>query len=1033
MEKGSWVFFVFFLFLFFFAFSLYIHNSTMVPNLQIRVPAGSPKKFLESSCSSPTTPVSYNYNHLQFEQYHHYHYQQPQQKQKPQPQQQHPTPPSSASSAASTSLSTSDKVGFILNNTYYLIKVLGSGACGTVYYAKCLTSGKEVAIKTMLKPAPNHYSSYTTPLNLEQCHFNNTNSRHNHIVATPISLSPDDAIFNQDSSAPDAPRSSRSANLNKALYNEVYLHSSVHNHPNVLPVLQVLDSENYLFVVLEYCPLGDLFTAITERNWYVGDDNYVKAMFTQLLDSVDHCHKRDVYHCDLKPENIMVDKQGRRLKIADFGLASKNPICTVFGRGSSYYMAPETIPENVIYRHVSKGSSSSDQEKRSSVEQQYLEAQRKADIEHRKRYHNQKRSKRPLQSKGYPRSSSDVWALGVILLNLVFGRNPWKKASLTEDSAYKDYSANPNTLKGVLPVSDELNSIMAQVFHPDPYKRIQIPELRKRILACKKLTNPSPNFPWFLPFVRKAEKQQQQQAAVCSPAVITPKKQEVSNEEKLVAQQQPKANPIINQVIVPQPQPSPAPSPIDSAQAIIQESVEQKQRPAVVDVSAGSSSSSLSDALESSSAVPSSIVESVLVTSSIAEAVVDNSIIPPSQVYYYSSPTELVKPKKTEEKKANVLTVVSEKNKLQHVGINHIENFDIQMDTTSTGAGTSTNGNSLLHQHHLHHHLKTANFGPKRPVGSAGSIGSGSSRVFISTRAGNTVNISPPGSSIATTHYNSSGAEDYYGNNSNSMRSSSLMFSSTSSNSTGGSFGGAVASISGTSPSQRKRKIYEEEFTATGIVGGGQFRGKSSINHSFGVQVPCSNNTNCSILNTALYVQQQQGRSDDESLESESCESSAGSVSSAGNLQQYLLEEQQDLFGYDTLSNYTAALSATTCNNSSSITVDSNGNTNNMTATTAATTATNNSIDYNTYRQKYNKKLNQKPTTMIAAAAAATAAAAHSFQRKMELLYYQSRIGGSHHNEGGNNKMSIVNNVNYNYGSFKRFRSKSFSSSFSSA
>ncbi|VVT46237.1 uncharacterized protein SAPINGB_P001114 [Magnusiomyces paraingens] len=1007
----------------------------MVPNLQIRVPVGSPKKFLESSCSSPTTPVSYNYNHLQFEQYH-YHYQHqhpqpvPKQHQHYQHQQQAPTHQAPTSSPV---MSTSDKVGYILNDTYYLIKILGSGACGTVYYAKCLTSGKEVAIKTMLKPAPGFYSSPTTALNLEKCHYNNknnnnnnnnNNTRHNRIVATPISLLPEDLVGNNTNSA-ESPRSSRSANPNKALYNEVYLHSSVHNHPNVLQILQVLDSEHYLFVVLEYCPLGDLFTAITERNWYVGDDNYVKAMFTQLLDAVDHCHRRDVYHCDLKPENIMVDKQGRRLKIADFGLASKSQICTVFGRGSSYYMAPETIPENVIYRHVPKSALAApqqgDQDKpRDVLEHKHLEAQRKADIEHRKRYHNKKQSKRPLQSKGYPRASSDVWALGVILLNLVFGRNPWKKASLTEDSAYRDYSTNPETLKGVLPVSEELNQIMAQVFHPDPYKRIQIPELRKRILACKKLTNPSPNFTWFQPFVKKAEQQQQ----VVRTDVRVKKEEQPRNVDDNYQvngavtsaariPQQPQQQLQLPKPAQAVPQPQQPQQSVQQQQAVHSEhqALEKVEKQLTSTTTAGlqgsSGSSTAPSSANSSTGPSSSIVESVIVT----PAVGDNTVHP-SQVYYYNSPVESPEncekdqqkqqqqeQQKQQDKNGQVITAVREttsKKPPQQVTVNQIEDFD--MDTVSTtlnaSAGTSFN-----------------RYSTKKP-GSVGSIFSNTTRVGVlsnitnNNKIGNTINLSPP-NSIATTNY--SNADDYYGNN--SMHSSSLMFSSTSGNSSGSGTG---------SPQQRKRKTYEEEFTATGIIGGmigSQYRGgkNASINHSFGVYVPCGNTTissNNSILGSSSYfhqvkVQQQIQQQQHQQLD--------GEKNSQDNTQ-YLLEEQQDLFEYDALSSYTTS-------NVSSISVNSN----NTTTTTAATSATNNSIDFNTYRQKYNKKLNQKPTTMIAAAAAATAAAAHSFQRKMEFLYYQSR-GGSGNNNNDGTKMNIVNNVNYNYGSFKRFRSKSFSS-----
>lgn len=329
--------------------------------------------------------------------------------------------------------STNDKTGYTINDTYYLGKILGSGASGTVYLSKHIYSNQNVAIKIIAKPS-SHSQQYRP--SSSKC-----------IFATPVSL-----------------KHNMYSDL-KHLYNEVLLHSRIQAHPNVLSLIEVLDASDYICVVLEYCPIGDLFSAITEKNWYVGDERMVKALFVQLLDAVEYCHNNSIFHCDLKPENIMVTDNGHRVKIADFGLASSSPICNAFGRGSSYYMAPETIAENIIYR-----------KRRSSDE-----------------------VSRSPQSKGYPRAASDVWALGILLLNLIFGRNPWKKASVNEDSAYRNYSMDYNTMRSILPVSEKLNRILALVFHPDPYRRISIQRLRQKILACENLTSNNVKFSWFVP------------------------------------------------------------------------------------------------------------------------------------------------------------------------------------------------------------------------------------------------------------------------------------------------------------------------------------------------------------------------------------------------------------------------------------------------------------------------------------------------------------------------------------------------------
>jgi hypothetical protein len=80
-----------------------------------------------------------------------------------------------------------------------------------------------------------------------------------------------------------------------------------------------------------------------------------------------------------------------------------------------------------------------------------------------------------------------VWSLGVVLVNLTCGRNPWKQAS-QEDSTYRAFTRSPGFLKTILPLSDELNMILARIFTANPDQRITLPELRKMILDCSRFT-----------------------------------------------------------------------------------------------------------------------------------------------------------------------------------------------------------------------------------------------------------------------------------------------------------------------------------------------------------------------------------------------------------------------------------------------------------------------------------------------------------------------------------------------------------------
>lgn len=218
---------------------------------------------------------------------------------------------------------------------------------------------------------------------------------------------------------------------------EMQLHYEVSEHPNIVSLLRILDLQDCTLVVMEYCPEGDLFQSITEQGRYVGNDADSKAIFIQILDAVAHCHRLGVYHRDLKPENILVTDGGRQVKLADFGLATTDERSSDFGCGSTFYMSPEC-------QNQASGTA-------------------------------------------YACAPNDIWSLGVILVNLTCGRNPWKAAT-AKDSTFKAYTEDRQFLKSILPLSDELNEILGMIFELDPTKRISLEELRQRILDCPAFT-----------------------------------------------------------------------------------------------------------------------------------------------------------------------------------------------------------------------------------------------------------------------------------------------------------------------------------------------------------------------------------------------------------------------------------------------------------------------------------------------------------------------------------------------------------------
>lgn len=235
---------------------------------------------------------------------------------------------------------------------------------------------------------------------------------------------------------------------------EIQLHHEASNHPNVVSLIKIMDSWDCTYVVLEFCPEGDLFSSITEHGLFLGNDIMAKRAFLQILDAVDFCHSLQIYHRDLKPENILVTDGGLTVKLADFGLATRDYLTSDFGCGSTFYMSPgmskfayHELRLALIYSECYQVSGSS----------------------------------------YYSSGPNDVWSLGIILVNLTCGRNPWKRASL-EDSTFRAYINNPKFLRSILPLSPDLDTILRRIFEIDPLKRITTSELRSVILSCTRFT-----------------------------------------------------------------------------------------------------------------------------------------------------------------------------------------------------------------------------------------------------------------------------------------------------------------------------------------------------------------------------------------------------------------------------------------------------------------------------------------------------------------------------------------------------------------
>jgi len=115
-------------------------------------------------------------------------------------------------------------------------------------------------------------------------------------------------------------------------------------HQNICKLLQVLENETKIFMVLEYCPGGELFDYIVDRDRLCETES--RRFFRQIVASVAYIHETGYAHRDLKPENILIDSD-QHLKLIDFGLCAKpyGGMDSVLETccGSPAYAAPELV------------------------------------------------------------------------------------------------------------------------------------------------------------------------------------------------------------------------------------------------------------------------------------------------------------------------------------------------------------------------------------------------------------------------------------------------------------------------------------------------------------------------------------------------------------------------------------------------------------------------------------------------------------------------------------------------------------------
>ncbi|MFP4456190.1 MAG: protein kinase domain-containing protein [Clostridia bacterium] len=256
-------------------------------------------------------------------------------------------------------------INTILNDRYLILEKIGSGGMATVYKAKDTMLDRIVAVK----------------------------------VLHPSHLDDEDSI--------------------RKFRREARAAGSL-SHYNIVGVFDVGLHEDIHYIVMELAEGKTLKDYINE-NGKLSEEEAIKLTL-QICDALSHAHKNGVIHRDIKPQNIILNKDNNA-KVADFGIARAVTTDTLTKTediyGSVRYFSPEQASgENVDHR-------------------------------------------------------TDMYSLGIVLFEMLSGRLPYKGESPIE-WALKHINEKPTPIKEILPNIDEnLANIVMKTLEKDPKNRFE--------------------------------------------------------------------------------------------------------------------------------------------------------------------------------------------------------------------------------------------------------------------------------------------------------------------------------------------------------------------------------------------------------------------------------------------------------------------------------------------------------------------------------------------------------------------------------
>jgi len=221
------------------------------------------------------------------------------------------------------------------------------------------------------------------------------------------------------------PKKSLSRAARENLINEISALKKL-KHKFIVEMIDFSYTETHVYIAMEFANGGDLSAFIKKRK--VLTENLARIFCQQLCSALLFMREHNISHMDLKPGNLLLHRPkpnlNPALKVADFGFAHNLEGCSDLGvRGSPLYMAPEIV-----------------------LSKQYS-------------------------------PKVDIWSVGVILFEALFGRAPFSSATLDE-LIEKIKEDSPVVIPRDKGVSDECRRFLSACLQRDPDSRLDFKQMQ---------------------------------------------------------------------------------------------------------------------------------------------------------------------------------------------------------------------------------------------------------------------------------------------------------------------------------------------------------------------------------------------------------------------------------------------------------------------------------------------------------------------------------------------------------------------------